>query len=150
MWSAAISGAYNSSRTVASTTCPPGGQVRNHFARSLPKALDPVRNRRGTEARELVLHPGDGQKLVVFWCYVLLLLVLRRGEKQAGLVPQARDQIVNRAIQHRLPRLRRRGPDVRQYDHIVELEYRITRRGRLLFQNVECRSGYASVPERLG
>src|SRR5216684_2038564 len=77
-------------------------------------------------------------------------LVLRRGEKQAGLVPQARDQIVNRAIQHRLPRLRRRGPDVRQYDHIVELEYRIARRGRLLFQNVECCSGYASVPERLG
>src|SRR5713226_636534 len=73
MWSAAICGAYNSSLTVASTTCPPGGQVRNHFARSLPKALDPVRNRRGTEARELVLHRGDGQKLVVFWCYVLLL-----------------------------------------------------------------------------
>jgi hypothetical protein len=69
---------------------------------------------------------------------------------RGGLALEARDQIVERAVEHRLPGLDRRGADVEKHYDVGHGEQRLVGRGRLPLEHVERRAGQTSRGQRLG
>ena len=68
----------------------------------------------------------------------------------AGVAPHARDQVVDRAIEHRPAGLRGCRTDVREHDDVRQPEQRVAGIGRLDLEHIEAGAGDAVFDERTG